>query len=42
MPTRLVPSDSRCEPQATWDLTELDRANHFLVLRGTWLPRAAS
>lgn len=22
---------------SVWELTELDRANHFLVLRGTWL-----
>lgn len=25
------------DPDATWELTGIDRANHFLVLRGTWL-----
>ncbi len=36
-PDIIQPSQPPADPEATWELTGVDRANHFLVLRGTWL-----
>ncbi len=35
--TVLVQASRAPKPDAVWELSGLDRANHFLVLRGTWI-----
>jgi hypothetical protein len=36
-PNLVRPARPHQDPEACWELTGIDRANHFLVLRGTWL-----